>query len=148
MIGPVPGARPRGEDGTILPLVLGFTLLLLLLVLGVTAASTAFLAQRDVQSFCDSAALAAADAVDESGLFGPDPVQALPLSGASVRARVGEFVARSAPAGQQMAASARTDGRRVEVTCRRVVRIPLGGSFGYPDGLPRTAVSVADSPLR
>ena len=141
-------ARPRGEDGTILPLVLGFTMLLLLLVLGVTAASTAFLAQRDVQSFCDSAALAAADSVDESGLFGPASLESLPLSAREVQARVGEFVARNAPPGQQLSASARTDGRRVEVTCRRVVQIPLGGTFGYPGGLPRTAVSTADAPLR
>ena len=34
------------------------------------------------------------------------------------------------------------------MTCRRTVSIPLGAAFGYPDGLPRTAVSTADSPLR
>ena len=48
-------------------------------MLGVTAASTAFLAQRDVQSFCDAAALAAADSVDERAALRRLASERLPL---------------------------------------------------------------------
>jgi len=47
----------RNDRGTILPLIAGFTVSALLLVLGAIDASAAFLAQRDLASVCDGAAL-------------------------------------------------------------------------------------------
>lgn len=45
------------------PMILGLALMLLLLVAGVTAVGSAFLARQDVQHVCDGAAAVAGDAV-------------------------------------------------------------------------------------
>src|SRR6185312_13017730 len=55
----------EGERGSTLPFVLLCWLLAALMVFGAIAASDAFLEQRQVQSICDGAALAAADRTDE-----------------------------------------------------------------------------------
>lgn len=55
------------DDGSITPLILGMTLCLLILVAGVTAAGSAFLAHTRLQNQCDGAALAASDAADVPG---------------------------------------------------------------------------------
>lgn len=58
--------RPGAADpdrGSVLPLVLGLALMLLLLVVGVTAVGSAFLARQDIQHACDGAAAVAGDAV-------------------------------------------------------------------------------------
>jgi hypothetical protein len=57
-----------GDRGTVVPLVLLSVLLAGLLVTAGTAASAAFLAQRDLAGVCDGAALAGAAAVDRTAL--------------------------------------------------------------------------------
>jgi Putative Flp pilus-assembly TadE/G-like len=72
----------------------------------------------------------------------------LPLSDESVAAAVARYRAhRLSDADRTLAMSASTDGRVVTVTCRRTVRIPFGAVLGYGDGLERTAVARARSPL-
>ena len=56
------------DRGTVLPLVLLSFLLAGLLVTAGTAASAAFLAQRDLAGVCDGAALAGAAALDRAAL--------------------------------------------------------------------------------
>ena len=137
------------DRGTVLPLVLLSFLLAGLLVTAGTAASAAFLAQRDLAGVCDGAALAGAAALDRAALARPRPgtdgVGGLPLDRAEVAAAVGSYRHHAARPGLVLTAG--TDGRTVTVTCRRTVRIPFGAVLGKAGGLDRTAVARARTAL-
>jgi uncharacterized membrane protein len=142
-------ATEREDRGSITPLILVFFLIAALLVMGTTSAGSAFLAQRDLQSVCDGAAVRATGAVDEGGAYhGPADLAALPLSDASVQAAVGDYQSQGYPTDSTLSMSASTDGQQVTVVCHRVVTIPFGAVFGKPTGLERTAASTARAPLR
>lgn len=142
-------AAAHDDRGSITPLILLFFLIAALFVLGGITASSAFLAQRDLQAVCDGAAVRAANGVDEPGAYsGPAGHDALPLSDSSVRRAVSDYQSNGYPADRTLTMSASTDGQQVTVVCRRVVRLPFGALFGRPDGLQRTAVSTARAPLR
>src|SRR4051794_4255914 len=70
--GALEGRAFAREDGTIIPLIVGFFVLALYVVAGSIAASDAFLDQRSVQSACDGAALAGANALDPTSVYGSD----------------------------------------------------------------------------
>jgi hypothetical protein len=144
------------ERGTTIPLVLLCFLLAGTLVTASTAASAAFLAQRDLAGRCDGAAVAAATAVvpiaagnRSAPVDGSEEATpALRLDPARVAATVARYRAETAvDGGPPMAATASTDGVTVTVTCHRTVRIPFGAVLGHPRGLERTAVARARSPL-
>ena len=132
----------RDDRGSTLPLLLGFFMIAGLLLTGGVTASAAFLAQRDLQSACDGAAIAGA-----SGF--------VRTAGASTAdLRFDETLAKNAVA--QYAADVWGDadvdldvaveGTRVVVTCARVVHVPFEGLFS-PGGIGRTATSSADAPI-
>ena len=132
----------RRDDGTIIPLVLLSFLLAGLIGTAGTAASAAFLAQRDLAGVCDGAALAAAAAVDRGGIDDATlPLKSLPLDPSGVRAAADRYRSRAGKPG--LALRARTDGRTVTVECHRTVRIPFGAVLGRAGGLERTAVARA-----
>ena len=142
------------ERGTILPLVAGFTVIALLLVLGAIDASAAFLAQRDLASVCDGAALSAAQSVSPQSVYERSAGQAtLPLDAGLVTQAVRTYQDRNYAGdagGLSMDASVvdAAGGPTVTVVCRRTARLPFGALVGYANGLPRTAVSSARAPLR
>jgi hypothetical protein len=110
-----------------------------LIITGSIAAGGAFLAQRDLESVCDGAAIAGAQALDRAAYYGSGVSGgAYPLG--DVQSKVDEYVGRD---GGGVAAGASTDGRSVSVTCRETVHIPFGGVFGYGDGLDRQASADA-----
>lgn len=148
------------DDGTVIPLTLLSFLLAGLLVTAGSAASAAFLAQRDLAGVCDGAALAGAGAaVGRGAAFagaaaGPGAALAggaagrgaadggiLPLDPAAVTVATERYRARAGKPG--LALRAGTDGRTVTVECRRTVRIPFGAVLGKSGGLQRTAVARA-----
>lgn len=140
--------RPRRtDDGTVAPMILLFFLVAALMVMGASAAGSAFLAQRDLQSGCDAAALAAADALAPDAVYRGDRdlSAGLPLRSSTVNAAVARVAAGDA---HGMSVAATTDGRGVAVRCRSVARIAFGSVFGYSRGLPRTARSDARAPAR
>ena len=148
----------RGDDrGSMIPLVLGFFVLAALLIFGAVTASTAFLAQRDLAAVCDGAAVAAAQSVNEGALYAAGPVagttdgQRLPLDLTAVEAAVARYVGVGGyggdPDGLTVSGSVGGDGTTAVVRCTRTVQIPFGAVYGYPDGLPRSAVSSARSPV-
>ncbi len=140
--------RPAGDRGSSIPFVLLCFLVAALLVAAVTTASSAFLAQRDLQADCDGAAAAGASgldpaaAYDAAGFSGDD---ALPLATEQAQAAVERYRARL---GGDLAAVATVDLDRVTVACARVVRVPFGEIFGVGGGVERSTVSTARSPLR
>lgn len=137
--------HPR-DQGSILPLVAGLTLLGLLLVAAVATASAAFLAQRDLQAICDSAALSAADALDEAAVYLDDAPADLPLRGEGVADAVEGYLAAAWPtAGLEVEPA--TDGRTVTLRCSRLTALPFGAVFGHSGGLRQSALSSARAPL-
>lgn len=136
------GAR---DGGTVLPLVLLGFLLAGLMVTAGTAASAAFLAQRDLAGVCDGAALAGAAALDRAALAGAPAGAGLPVDAAGVVAAVEDYRLRADRPGLRLEPG--TDGATVTVVCRRTVRIPFGAVLGAASGLDRTAVARARTAL-
>lgn len=142
------GAPTPAERGSIVPFVLLCFLVAALMVCGGITASAAFLAQRDVQSVCDGAALAAANAVDEGGYFGRGGEDAVPLSQESVSAAVADYLVDATDAESALASwSVSTDGRNVEVVCTRFAVLPFADIFLGGEPLERTAEAAARSPF-
>lgn len=130
-----------------MPLILLFFVLALLLVAGVITASSAFLAQRDLQSDCDGAAVAAANALDAAGFYGSDRAgDALPLAVGGAQSAVDRYAADAGLVSTSFAVTV-ADGR-AQVVCGRSVVVPFADAFGYRDGVRRTAVSEARSPYQ
>jgi hypothetical protein len=140
----------RGDEGSILPLILLCFLVGLLFVAGSVTASSAFLAQRDLQSDCDGAAVTAAAAVDSPDMYTPDRgvlAAELTLAVDAAETAVQDYASRS---GMDETSFAVTVSGRAEVAvdCGRTVRVPFGEMFGFADGLNRSAHSGARSPVR
>jgi hypothetical protein len=135
------------DDGSSLPLILLCFLVAMVLVAGVTAASSAFLAQRDLQSDCDGAAVAAASGADLDALYRSSTGlgEALPLATDEAELAVASY---QAAANDGFDADVALDGERVTVSCRRVVAVPFGPLFGVGGGLERSTVSTARSRFR
>jgi uncharacterized membrane protein len=124
-------------------------LIAVLTVAAVTTASSAFLAQRDLQADCDGAALAAASGIDLDATYAGslDAAAALPVDPDRAGEAAGRYANRTVPDDATLAVSASVDEDRVTVVCIRVVRVPFGGLFGIGGGLRRSTVSTARSPL-
>lgn len=137
------------DRGSTLVLMIGCFMLAGVLLTGGIAASAAFLAQRDLQSMCDGAAIAGAQAFERPEA-GTEVGDSLPLSQDAVVEAVADYAVDryGAVAAEvtEVTMSASTDGRLVRVTCSRVVHIPFEDLFS-PGGLERTAVAEARSPL-
>lgn len=138
----------NNDTGSSIPFVLLCFLLAALLVAGVTTASSAFLAQRDLQADCDGAALAAASAYQPSKHGGLAKRQALPLAQKMAQHAVDEYRADRYPGDEIARMSAHVDQEIVTVTCERQVAVPFARVFLGAEKLPRTAASSARSPLR
>jgi hypothetical protein len=141
--------RPVGDEGSSLPFVLVCFLMAALTVAGVTAASSAFLAQRDLQADCDGAAVAAASGVDLDAVYGTGQIsdESLPLAVGQAQDAVAEYQMGFA-GDDTLNTSTTVDLERVTVACSRVVNLPFGSLFGVGAGLDRSTVSTARSPLR
>jgi Flp pilus assembly protein TadG len=75
--------RERGEDGQVMLLMVFFAVIIAGLITVVVDVSTVFLAQRQMQSTADGAALAAAQQVDLPAIYAGDLGPELPLSRAT-----------------------------------------------------------------
>jgi uncharacterized membrane protein len=133
-----------GERGSTLPLILVCWTLAALMVFGAIAASDAFLEQQEVQSVCDSAALAAANRTDEAIVYSTGVGAELPLTRAAAQAAVADQLADGGTALDSW--SAETDGAEVTVRCTRYVDIAFGWLFLGGEQLERTAIASARAP--
>lgn len=132
------------EDGSTIPLVLGFFLIGLLVVAGAVLASDAYTEQRDLQSICDGAALAAANAVDSRAARTEKLDEALPLAG--VQQAVERYLARD-PGRSQVSIRATVTGQTVTADCRRHTHLAFGAVIGRGDGVDQHATAHARSVL-
>ncbi|WP_104524785.1 pilus assembly protein TadG-related protein [Blastococcus atacamensis] len=139
--------RPLDRDperGSTLPFVLVCWVVAALMAFGAIAASDAFLEQQEVQSVCDSAALAAANQADEAAVYARGLGTELPLTRAAAQVAVADQLADG---GVQLDGwSAETDGAEVTVRCTRYVQIAFDWLFLGGEPLERTAVASARAP--
>ena len=151
--GSIPGCelRPAGlredDEGSVLLLVVGLSVVLLLLVAAVVDVSAAILAKRSISSAVDGAAVAAAqqpdaDAIRRDGLSGQ-----LPLDDATVADVVGRYEAQEQPdqPGLVLVSRVEQPGTAV-VEGRRTVRLPFSGWLGVGQ-VEIVAVARARSPI-
>jgi Flp pilus assembly protein TadG len=139
---------PRGDDGTILLLVLGFTALLLVLVAVVVDVSAVILAKRGAASAADGAAIAALQQLDQAAVYENGLGEAIPLSIDDVRQVVAVYAERAAEgqSGLELAADLDATQTTATVTARREVRLPFSGWLGLST-VTVTAVAHARAPL-
>jgi len=142
--------RARCDRGSSLPLVLLCFLVAAILVAAVTTASSAFLAQRDLQADCDGAAVAAASGVDLDRVYrdGLAAQDTLPLAADQAERAVLEYQSGGFAGDDAFGTRVEVGVDRVTVACERVVTVPFGRLFGVADGLHRSTVSTARTPLR
>lgn len=130
------------DRGSTIPLILGFFLIGLLVVAGAVLASDAFTRQRDLQSVCDGAAVAGANAIDGPAARTRELSATLPL--AAVQAAVQRYLAEDAGrAGVRIEAALSADGSTVLADCQTHTRPAFAGIIGHPDGLDQHARSQA-----
>ena len=143
--------RRRGhEAGSSIPLIVLCFLIAALLVAGVTAASSAFLAQRDLQADCDGAAIAAASGLDSEALYAhsfPEDSM-LPVANQAAGAALERYRRGEPPSEQEERMTVHVDNETVTVACSRRAKIPFGAVFGFGGGVQRSAVGTTKSPLR
>jgi uncharacterized membrane protein len=148
--------RVRGDGfadvdrGSTIPLILGFFLIALILVAGSVAAGDAFVHQRELQSICDGAAVAAASGADIDSQRHPgEPASDSYLVLGRVQRVVDTYLSRD-PSRADVRVTAGIDGNHTTVTTRCLVRsgIAFGSFFGFGAGVEHRAVSAARAPLR
>lgn len=144
----------RSDEGTIMLLTLGFTVLALLLVLVVAAATQVHLQRMRLTHVADEVALDAADALDVPAYYAgeldePSEQGVVMLAGAAVRAtaedRVATAAARAGLPPTAVVDAATGDDFTATVTVRTVVH-PLFGLdalLPFADGVTLTATSSA-----
>jgi hypothetical protein len=133
----------RNDEGSVLPLALGYAVLVLALVLLCTVATSLYLAQKRLDDLADGAALAAADGFTLTVIDGtPRPE----LSDAAVSAQARDFV--DAVGGGAALVSARTpDGMSARVRVSDAWHPPVFSLF-VPDGLTLEATATSRNALR
>lgn len=135
--------RALDDEGSVLPLVLGYAVLALVLVFVCVNATSLYLAQKRLDALADGAALAAADGFV---LTVQDGIARADLDDDAVGAQAGDFVA--AVGGDAVLVSAGTpDGVSARVTVAGVWRPPLVSIF-VPEGVSLTATATSRNALR
>ena len=131
------------DEGSILPLILGYALLSIALIFACVCATDLHIAQKRLESLADAAALAGAD-----GFL-------LVVDGESVRAELtdsgvleqAEAVVAAMPGEAVLASADAADGVTARVTVRSVWHPPLFSPF-VPDGVPLEATATSRTALR
>lgn len=113
----------RREDGTITVMLVGFFIVVGLLAVVVINASAAFLQRQELNNAADGAALAAADALGQEGLYRTGVGEDAPIDPRRAEAIVGEYLRATAPEIDHWRVS--TDGDAVRVHLYRSMSLPL-----------------------
>jgi hypothetical protein len=133
--------RPTDDEGSILPLILFCVLVALVLIAGVTTASSAFLAQRDLQAWCDSAALATAARASSASTYadGSELAEYAPLTADQAAAELENYLA-GIP-NEEVSVELSVRNAQITLLCTRTADLPFGRLFGIPNGVERVAIS-------
>jgi hypothetical protein len=124
------------ERGTVTVMTIGFLVLLGLLTVVVVDASDAFLERQRLHNLADGAALAAADALDETGYYADHRIR---LDDGDARRLVGDYL--SGEAVRVVSVQVRVDS--VSVRLERDLDLAI-----TPPGWQQSAAIVADASAR
>ncbi len=133
----------QDDDGSVLPLLLGYVVLALAVVFVCTCATDLYIAQKRLDSLADAAALAGADGFT------------LVVEGESVRAELTDdgvheqaaAVVGAMSSGAQLVSASAPDGVSARVTVAAAWHPPLVSAF-VPDGVPLEATATSRTALR
>jgi len=115
-------------------------------VAGAVLAGDAYTKQRELQSICDGAVLAAANAIDSQAVRTQPLADALPLAGVQQAAEA--YLARDpSRADVRIRAAIGADGQTVSADCRRRTRLAFGAVIGRRDGIEQHTTAHARSVL-
>ncbi|MDO8107088.1 pilus assembly protein TadG-related protein [Isoptericola sp. b441] len=120
--------QPRGDDGQIMLMTIGFVVVALLLVTAVVSASGIHLERKRLLALADLAALAAASSLDEDAYFSRADDEPVRLRDDEARDAVMDYLAEAAPGaglGHVELVAATTDGLTATVTLRSLARPTL-----------------------
>jgi len=131
------------EDGSILPLILGYVLLAIAVVLVCACATDLYIAQKRLDSLADAAALAGADGFTLETRGGEVHAE---LTDAGVREQADAVVAAVSTEARVTAAGT-PDGVSARVTVAAPWHPPLFSPF-VPDGVPLEATATTRTALR
>ncbi|WP_309066980.1 pilus assembly protein TadG-related protein [Microbacterium sp.] len=131
------------DDGSILPLILGYVLLAIAVLFVCVCATDLYIAQKRLDSLADAAALAGADGFT------------LEADGANVRAQLTDAGVREQAAAvvtavarnAELIAAGTPDGVSARVTVAATWHPPLVSAF-VPDGVPLEATATSRTALR
>ena len=137
--------RPRGDDGTILVLTLGFAGILVVLVAVVVNVSAVVLAKRGVASAADGAAVSAAQALDLSTVYEQGLGSEIPLDPSAAVERVLAYQDSAQSAQPGLRLQVRVEGTTAVVTGVRRVTPPFPVLGTGPVDV--TAVARARAPV-
>ncbi len=151
---PALGTGEESDEGQVMILALGWTVLAILLLTAVVSASAVHLDRKRLLALADLTAVAAADAIDEAAYYSPDrPAPAegetgLLLTDASVRRAATDYLTAAAPstdlADLHLIEATTSDGT-VTITLHALTRPALLSVITAPwsDGIALTATSHA-----
>lgn len=135
--------RAADEEGSILPLLLGYAILAIALIFVCVCATDLYIAQKRLETLADAAALAGADGFVL--VADGDGVRAV-LRDEEVAAQARELVASTRGSAELVRADA-PDGVTARVTVTATWHPPLVSSF-VPDGLRLAATATSRTALR
>ena len=136
-------ARAGDDEGSILPLVLGYALLALAMILVCTCATDLYIAQKRLDSLADAAALAGADGF--TLVIEGDGARA-ELTDAGVREQAAALVA-ALPGDARLADATTPDGVSARVTVTATWHPPVLSPF-VPDGVSLSATATSRTALQ
>lgn len=143
----------RGDDGSVSLLVLGYTLICLSFAAVAVDVTAVHLARTQLLDAADAAALAAADAIDESSVYRSGVGDQLPVTSSAVRDQARAYL-RDYPSPSRIdrlavAGASGSDDGTATVALRGRVRLPIAGSVvaTWRGGITVTVTSTARSTL-
>jgi len=151
-----PGSGPeQSERGQISLLILGFTIIALMLIVGGVDVTAVQLSRARLLDAADAAALDASDALDNDSAYGQGLKEAVPITDASVNASAGEYLAvEPRPHGISswvlIPGTGSPDGQTAVIRLRGTVDIPIAASVlsAFGGSVDITVESRARSGLR
>lgn len=137
------GGQGADEDGSILPLLLGYVVLAIAVIIVCTCATDLYICQKRLDSLADAAALAGADGF--SLVVDADSARA-ELTDAGVREQAAAIIA-AMPTESTLVSASAPDDVTARVTVASSWHPPLFSPF-VPDGVPLASTATSRTALR